>query len=170
MNGKLSAVVRLIALGLLLISTACAVATPAPPSATEAPAEAEVVELVYQNWTARDEEMPWERELIAKFEETHPNIKVKLSVVPYAQHHDKIVVATKAGTPPDVFQVIPEDMIAFVASPAIAAVPTARPPAITMPALRAESPTEPSLPFRPSRCPEALPVAVLVFSRTSSLK
>jgi peptide/nickel transport system substrate-binding protein len=56
-----------------------------PPEATAPPAEGEVVELVYQNWTARDEEMPWEKELIAKFEEGHPNIKIKLSIGPYAQ-------------------------------------------------------------------------------------
>ncbi len=113
MNRKLCALIGLTALTVLLVSTACTAATPAPPAGSEAPAEGAVVELVYQNWTARDEEMPWERELIAKFEESYPNIKIKLSVGPYAQHHDKIVAATKAGAPPDVYEVIPEDMIAF---------------------------------------------------------
>ena len=75
--------------------------------------KANTIELVYQNWTARDEEMPWERELIQKFMNSNPNIKIKLSVGPYASHHDKVIMATKAGAAPDVFQVIPEDIIAF---------------------------------------------------------
>jgi multiple sugar transport system substrate-binding protein len=119
MNRRQLLLTGLAVLSLLLVSVACGpteappTAVPTGPEPTSAPVEEEVVELVYQNWTARDEEMPWERELIAKFEESHPTIKIKLSVVPYAQHHDKIVASTKAGSPPDVYEVIPEDMIAF---------------------------------------------------------
>jgi ABC-type glycerol-3-phosphate transport system substrate-binding protein len=114
MRGQRIILATLTVLGLLMSSVAwgCIVA---PATVATALAEGEPVEVVYQNWTARDEEMPWERELIAKFEESHPNIKIKLSVVPYAQHHDKIVVATKAGSPPDVFEMIPENMIGFAA-------------------------------------------------------
>ena len=72
---------------------------------------AEVVELVYQNWTQG--EMPFEEELIAKFEESHPNIKIVLSTGPYGPHHDKVIASTLAGSPPDVYQVIPEQIFAF---------------------------------------------------------
>ncbi len=113
-------------LSLLFVAVACRPATqvpatqaPSQPEPTKPPTEGQVVELVYQNWTARDEEMPWERELIAKFEAAHPNIKIKLAVGPYAQHHDKIIAATKAGSPPDVFEIIPENIIAFAAQGAV---------------------------------------------------
>lgn len=76
------------------------------------------VTLVYQNWTA-DSEMPWEKEFIDKFMERNPGIKISLSVGPYDAHHDKIIVSTMAQAPPDVFQIIPENMYGFVHQEAV---------------------------------------------------
>ncbi len=78
----------------------------------EAPKDGPIT-LVYQNWTG-DSEMPWERELIDKFMEKNPDIKIELSVGPYDAHHNKIIVSTLAKSPPDVYQIIPENMFSFV--------------------------------------------------------
>lgn len=43
-----------------------------------------------------------QKQVIKKFEETYPNIDVNMSVVPWAQHYDKIVTSIAAGAPPDV--------------------------------------------------------------------
>jgi len=77
-------------------------------------AQDEVITLTYWNWTARETEMPWERELITKFEAEHPNIKINLVVNPYHEHHDKILRATMVGQAPDVFQLIPERLVGFI--------------------------------------------------------
>jgi ABC-type glycerol-3-phosphate transport system substrate-binding protein len=42
---------------------------------------------------------------IAKFEAANPGITINLTVTPYAQYRDKLLVAIEGGTPPDVFLV-----------------------------------------------------------------
>ena len=77
------------------------------------------ITLTYWNWTANETEMPWERELIKKFEEEYPNIKIDLVVNPYREHHDKILMATKVGKAPDVFQYIPEYLVVLWSADAL---------------------------------------------------
>lgn len=36
------------------------------------------------------------------FEETHPNIKVEVVTVPYADYQDRLTIAVRGGTPPDI--------------------------------------------------------------------
>ena len=36
------------------------------------------------------------------FEETHPNIKVNVVTIPYPEYQDRLVIAVRGGTPPDV--------------------------------------------------------------------
>lgn len=79
----------------------------------------EPVTLTYFNWTATDTEMPWERELIKKFEEENPNIKIDLVVNPYREQHDKILMSTKVKKAPDVFQYIPEYLVILWAADAL---------------------------------------------------
>ncbi|NUR89991.1 MAG: sugar ABC transporter substrate-binding protein [Nonomuraea sp.] len=40
--------------------------------------------------------------LVDKFEQEHPGVKVKVTAFPYAQYRDKVLVAMKGGTGPDV--------------------------------------------------------------------
>jgi len=44
----------------------------------------------------------WDEDFIPAFEAEHPNIKINLWGVPYADYWDKAVVDFEAGTPPDV--------------------------------------------------------------------
>ncbi|MCF8567958.1 sugar ABC transporter substrate-binding protein [Alicyclobacillus tolerans] len=43
-----------------------------------------------------------EQQAIQEFEKQNPNIKVNLTVIPYQQYQDKLLVAVKGGTAPDV--------------------------------------------------------------------
>jgi multiple sugar transport system substrate-binding protein len=91
---------------LALVLSACA--APAAPSAApaaggEQAAPAEQVEVI---WYVRsnEDEQKWENEVvIPDFESKHPNIKINLIVVPWADFDTKMQTMIAAGTPPDVW-------------------------------------------------------------------
>jgi len=47
---------------------------------------------------------PTIEEMVADFEETHPNIKIKLTDMTWANGHEKIVIAFSSGTAPDIVE------------------------------------------------------------------
>lgn len=53
-------------------------------------------------------------EIIAKFEEANPNIKIEYETVPWDQSHSKLVTLGSTGTMPDVVQVHPTWIAEFV--------------------------------------------------------
>ena len=73
------------------------------PAPTAAPATGQKVEVI---WYVRSDasEQNWENTVaIPGFEATHPNIKVNLVVVPWADFDTKMQTMIAAGTPPDIW-------------------------------------------------------------------
>lgn len=99
---------RILALFLIALMVAAAFSGCAKQEAApdESSAGGEEVTLTYWNLTATD--MPFETELIAAFEEKNPGIKINLEKIPVENFHDKLVMAAKTGTLPDITQCIPE--------------------------------------------------------------
>lgn len=95
---------------LALILAACAAPTAAPQAGGEqAAGEAEQAAGSAQTeviWYVRsnDDEQRWENEVvIPDFEAKHPNIKINLVVVPWADFDTKMQTMIAAGTPPDIW-------------------------------------------------------------------
>lgn len=63
------------------------------------------VEITYMTFTIN--EIPFEQDLINQFEKEHPNIKVKVVMKPVDSFDSQIVLASKAGKAPDVFETRP---------------------------------------------------------------
>ncbi len=59
----------------------------------------------YANWPTHEEEEV-EREVIAKFEEQNPDIKIKFEPAPYGDYAQKLIVQLSAGNAPDVFNIL----------------------------------------------------------------
>lgn len=119
MNRKTLAALSVLA---LLVGGCGAGVTTAPTAASPAATGAGQVTLTYQNWTANENEMPWETELIKKFEDAHPNIKINLVLTPVAQFWDAIPTETAAGKAPDVYEIIPEYVLTYAKKNVIRAV------------------------------------------------
>ena len=62
----------------------------------------EPVTLTFQSFSVTESEALGE--LIAEFEETHPNIKIKIDTVTTESPWQRVVMATRAGNPPDVWE------------------------------------------------------------------
>lgn len=92
------------ALGLLVIVAlaGCGSSAASPTSGTGGG----TVTLTYWNFTATD--MPFEKDFVSTFESAHPNIKINFQNVPVGELHDKLILAAKSQTLPDVFETIPE--------------------------------------------------------------
>ncbi|RTE04262.1 ABC transporter substrate-binding protein [Paenibacillus whitsoniae] len=61
------------------------------------------VEISFANWiSVEDGTKEAYNQLIAEFEKTHPNIKVKSIGIPFAQFKDQVLVSSAGGNPPDV--------------------------------------------------------------------
>ncbi|SHK07914.1 ABC transporter substrate-binding protein [Paramaledivibacter caminithermalis] len=61
----------------------------------------EPVTLTFALWDKNQE--PVMQEIVKKFEETHPNIKVDVQLTPYKQYFTKLETAAQGGEVPDVF-------------------------------------------------------------------
>lgn len=91
---------------LVLVLSACAKATPteeAKPKEQPTTPPAEKVEVI---WYVRTNEIEqkWENEtIIPDFEAKHPNIKINLVVVAWADFDTKMQAMIAAGTPPDIW-------------------------------------------------------------------
>lgn len=102
---------------LALMASACASpppkpqpapSTPAPSSAAPSPPAAKtdaVVEITWLQWWRTELGDEPLNQVKAAFEKAHPNIKLKIEDLPYAQIHDKVIALDKAGAPPDVLTV-----------------------------------------------------------------
>ena len=79
-----------------------ATTAPAAPAATTAPAASggQPVELIYMR---QAEGSQVELDLVDKFNQTHPNIKVKPDSVPGGDTYSKLVLTTQGNAPPDVY-------------------------------------------------------------------
>ncbi len=74
---------------------------PSEPEEEEAPpAVEEVVELIYQRY---NEGHDIEFEFIEEFNESHPGIHVTVDTVPATDAHQKLILTSEAGTPPDIY-------------------------------------------------------------------
>ncbi|MCS7463853.1 ABC transporter substrate-binding protein [Paenibacillus doosanensis] len=61
------------------------------------------VEITFANWISVEEGTKEAyNQLIADFEQKHPNIKVKSIGIPFAQFKDQVLVSSAGGNPPDV--------------------------------------------------------------------
>ncbi len=70
------------------------------------------VEISYAIWAMEQE--PAEKELIKRFEEQNPNIKVKLEVTPWDQYWTKLEAAATGGVAPDVFSMGQESQLKYM--------------------------------------------------------
>jgi len=98
---------------LVLFLTACGgTETPMPeePAAEEPADTGEVVELRMM-WYDDGNEGEVMRDLLDRFEEEHPNIKVVMDTVAYSDLHNVLQAQVEAGTPPDMARVT--DMARF---------------------------------------------------------
>lgn len=66
--------------------------------------EAEVVEIGYMAWGSA-EQLAVEQKIIDEFEKTHPNVRVKLFMVPSSSYHQKLQIMLASRTAPDVVRV-----------------------------------------------------------------
>jgi ABC-type glycerol-3-phosphate transport system substrate-binding protein len=85
------------------VPTTTVVTTTVPTTSTPS----EKVEITFMDWTLT--EIPFKYTAIKMFEESHPNIKIKPIETPYEGYFDKLVTQHVAGSPPDVFALIPEE-------------------------------------------------------------
>jgi len=109
MNKKLRMFFILFVLGALLATTACSSGNKSGGNgggSGDSQSNQEQIALTYWNFTSTD--MPFEKELIQKFEDAHPNIRIQLENVPVGEMHDKLLLAARSQSLPDVFQSIPE--------------------------------------------------------------
>lgn len=102
----LLALTTLVLFGLAACSPAAPPAQPTSGPAKAATASGEQVTLQYLDFTLGD--MPQEKEYIDQFMKEHPNIKIDLQTIDVNGLHDKLLVAAKSKTAPDVFQSLPE--------------------------------------------------------------
>ena len=63
----------------------------------------EPVTIKFQSFTINDLP-PITAELIQEFEETHPNIKIEISSTDYQAPYQQVIMETRAGNPPDVWE------------------------------------------------------------------
>lgn len=66
----------------------------------------EKIVLDFPSWQAEEGGFAvfW-KEMIKQFEESHPNVEIELSQVPFAQYHDTLITRFSAGDPPDIVHI-----------------------------------------------------------------
>ena len=67
-------------------------------------AQAETV-LEYWTWNNEGDYVKVDEAAIARYQAAHPDIKVQVTYVPYADYMTKLKAALAANQPPDIFQV-----------------------------------------------------------------
>jgi len=98
-------ILMLLTVGIALLLTACG---------GEKAEKNDKVEISYAIWAMEQE--PAEKELIKRFEEQNPNIKVKLEVTPWDQYWTKLEAAATGGIAPDVFSMGQESQFKYMAA------------------------------------------------------
>ncbi len=71
-------------------------------SITTASAQDVVTIEFWDNQQAESGLSQYQQAAVDLFEETHPNIKVNVVTIPYPEYQDRLVIAVRGGTPPDV--------------------------------------------------------------------
>lgn len=94
--------------GLTLAMTACS-SSSAPSGSNDKP-----VEISYGLWDQN--QAPAMQDIVKKFNETHPNITVKIEVTPFDQYWTKLETAATGGTLPDVFWINAANFVKYASN------------------------------------------------------
>ncbi|RPJ23745.1 MAG: sugar ABC transporter substrate-binding protein [Planctomycetaceae bacterium] len=78
------------------------IAALALPALSMATAQEVVTIEFWDNRQAESGLSQYQQAAVDLFEETHPNIKVNVVTIPYTEYQDRLVIAVRGGTPPDV--------------------------------------------------------------------
>jgi len=90
-------------ISLALTTAACGAGTDAGKTSGAGGSAAKPVEITFANWiSVEDGTKEAYNQLIADFEKSHPNIKIKSIGIPFAQFKDQVLVGSAGGNPPDV--------------------------------------------------------------------
>lgn len=80
----------------------------------ESEGEAGQITLTFSTWTITEETFGHPIQVIlGKFEESHPNVKIDVLGVPFAQYKDQLVIAATGGNPPDVIHGNSQTMVSY---------------------------------------------------------
>lgn len=114
------ALVSLLATFALLLGACGPASTPVPQVATEAPAAAEApvvttepVEITYYTFSAAPDHLKEMDQMVATFEQSHPNIKVKVETAPYADYFTALQTRIAGGDAPDTFELNYESFVSY---------------------------------------------------------
>ncbi|MFD2879875.1 ABC transporter substrate-binding protein [Paenibacillus rhizoplanae] len=86
--------------------------------ASSAPKE-EKVSLTFWRNSGNDAENSAYDKLVASFNEAHPNIKVEMSPIPYADYDTKLRTSIASGSPPDIMAVDGPNMASYAQAGAL---------------------------------------------------
>jgi ABC-type glycerol-3-phosphate transport system substrate-binding protein len=118
-----NSLVRLLGcVAVLAMLAACTATTPAGSSSTEAEAGEASTEIVMWRFPLMDDQeaetAAWD-EVIASFNEEHPNVKITIETQPWDDRRQKLLSAIGTGRGPDVFYMNPDMISQFALSNAI---------------------------------------------------
>lgn len=71
----------------------------------EVPKDDNVVEINFVNWSSEGSTAEAFKKMYEKYEEEHPNVKIKNTALPYNQFLEQVLIMTSGGSSPDVLQI-----------------------------------------------------------------
>ncbi|WP_379134239.1 ABC transporter substrate-binding protein [Paenibacillus sp. sgz500958] len=92
--------------------------TESAAGSTDAPKEKKVTLTFWRNSGNESENSAYDK-LVASFNESHPNIKVEMSPIPYADYDTKLRTSIASGNPPDIMAIDGPNMASYAQAGAL---------------------------------------------------